>query len=53
MKKSRFTDCQTMDALKRAEAGLGGAKPLLGAGYHHSDVLRVAFEVNDMNASHR
>jgi hypothetical protein len=41
MKKSRFTDSQIIDALKRAEAGL----TVPGAGYQFSYLLQVACQV--------
>lgn len=45
MQRSRFTDSQIMDALKRAEAGLAVPEVCRGAGHQLSDVLQMAFEV--------
>ena len=43
MKKSRFTDSQILEALKRAEACGAGAMP--GTGHQFGNVLQMALEV--------
>ncbi|XQM36063.1 hypothetical protein DFLDMN_002873 [Cupriavidus sp. H19C3] len=39
MKRSKFTDSQIMDALKRAESGTGSAGDLPRDGHQHGDLL--------------
>jgi putative transposase len=45
MKKSRFTDTQIMDALKRVKSGLAVPAPCRESGISTADVLHVALEV--------
>ncbi|WP_374623655.1 transposase [Pandoraea sp.] len=50
-RKSRFTDSQIMEALKRAEAGVAVTEVCRGTGYQFNNASQAAFEIRGMDTS--